>query len=332
MSGFEELLGQNNLIEHLRHTVRTGKISHSYILSGDRGSGKKTLATAFSRALQCENPLEKEDGSDACGTCFSCVCCDAGSHPDIIFLQHEKPNSIGVDDIRTLRSQMQVKPYRGKYKIYLIPEAEKMTPPAQNALLKTLEEPPSYGVIILLADKKESFLPTVQSRCTVLKMQPVSETDILGYLEKNRICEGADAVYYAAFAAGSIGRAVEMAQNGALSGFCWKLPEFLKELPGMDTTGILRFLDENTEGISPEYIPELLRMWYRDIAVVKSTGTPDNLIFQREIQYIKQSTSAVSYEKIQRIQEAIFTAERRFRAHGNAELILEMLFLSVRDA
>ena len=146
MLGFNDILGHEQIKEHFRNAVETGKVSHAYILSGEAGMGRKSLANAFALSLLCEKGM-----AEPCMQCHACKQVLSGNHPDLIYVTHEKPASIGVDDIREqLNDTIQVRPYSSYYKIYIVDEAEKMTVQAQNALLKTIEEPPAYAVILLL--------------------------------------------------------------------------------------------------------------------------------------------------------------------------------------
>ena len=143
-------------------------VSHAYILNGERGSGKKLLANLFAMSLQCEN--RDEDG-DACGKCRSCRQAAGGKQPDSIRIMHDKPNTIGGGYIRTqVNDDIMIRPYSSKYKIYIIADADMMSVEAQNALLKTIEEPPEYAVIMLLTENAETLLPTIRSRCVMMKM------------------------------------------------------------------------------------------------------------------------------------------------------------------
>jgi len=149
MLDFKHIIGHEQIIQHLREAITSGKVSHAYILSGEDGAGKNLLADAFAMSLQCE---EKNGQANACGKCRSCMQATSNNHPDIIRVTHEKA-SIGVDDVRIqINNDIQVKPYSSPYKIYIIDEAEKLTEAAQNALLKTIEEPPVYAVLILLTN------------------------------------------------------------------------------------------------------------------------------------------------------------------------------------
>lgn len=183
MAGFKDIVGNEQIIEHLQNAISMGKVSHAYIINGPQLSGKMMIAEAFARALQCE-----KEGTDGCGECKSCHQADDHNHPDIIYVSHEKPNNISVDDIRTqLNNDIVIKPYSSKYKIYIVDEAEKMNQQAQNALLKTIEEPPAYAVIMLLTTNADSFLQTIRSRCITLNMKSVKDEVIKAYLMNESI-------------------------------------------------------------------------------------------------------------------------------------------------
>ena len=157
MSGFKDVVGHKNIIKYIQNAVTADAVSHAYILNGERGSGKKLLANLFAMSLQCEN--RDEDG-DACGKCRSCRQAAGGNQPDIIRIMHEKPNTIGVGDIRTqVNDDIMIRPYSSKYKIYIIADADMMSVEAQNALLKILEEPPAYAAFLILSDRARPNLP-----------------------------------------------------------------------------------------------------------------------------------------------------------------------------
>ena len=171
MNGFKDVVGHNDIIQYMQNAVEQDKVSHAYILNGQRGSGKKLLARLFAMTLQCE-----ADGAEPCGECRSCKQTKSGNQPDIITIKHEKPSSIGVEDIREqLNGDIMIKPYSSPYKVYIIPEADLMTAQAQNALLKTIEEPPAYAVIFLLTENADALLSTIRSRCVMLKLRNIKD-------------------------------------------------------------------------------------------------------------------------------------------------------------
>ena len=138
MIGFHDIIGHEEIIRHLKNAIETGKVSNSYILTGEHDSGKKLLAGTFAMTLQCE-----AGGTEPCQKCDSCKKAIGKNHPDIIMVSHEKPGTISIDEIRDqVIHYVAIKPYCSPYKIYIVPDADLMTPQAQNALLKTIEEPP----------------------------------------------------------------------------------------------------------------------------------------------------------------------------------------------
>ena len=148
MGSFKDVVGHKDILKYISSAVENNRVSHAYILNGERGSGKRMLANLFAMTLLCES-----GNSEPCGKCHSCRQAESGNHPDIIRVTHEKPNSISVDDIRTqVNNTVDIKPYQGPYKVYIIPQADLMTPQAQNAILKTIEEPPAYAVFLLLTE------------------------------------------------------------------------------------------------------------------------------------------------------------------------------------
>jgi DNA polymerase-3 subunit delta' len=173
--GFELLLGNERLRQNLESSLQKGHISHFYLISGPAGSGKHTLARLLAAAILCH------DRRRPCLQCEPCRKVMANTHPDFITIDDPERKTVPVDLIREARADIYIRPNEAEHKIYLFPRAQDMLIPSQNALLKVLEEPPSYGVFILLTDNPEKLLPTVRSRCVELALQPLSE----GILRQN---------------------------------------------------------------------------------------------------------------------------------------------------
>ena len=207
MARFADVLGHEQTITHLKHAIQFHKVSHAYIINGEKGSGKKLLAGIFAQTLQC-----KKGGLEPCMECQSCKQSVSQNQPDIIRITHEKPGTISVEDIRQqLNGDILIKPYSSLYKIYIIDEAEKLTIQAQNALLKTIEEPPIYAVILLLTTNVGMLLPTIQSRCVTLHLKPVSSALIEKYLMEDLEIPDYYANICTAFAQGNVGKAKRLA-------------------------------------------------------------------------------------------------------------------------
>lgn len=174
--GFETLLGNEGLKEELRQSLRRGRAAHFYLISGPTGSGRHTLARLLAAGLMCT------DTEKPCGRCEACRKVLAGVHPDYITVDDPEKKTVPVDMIREARADIYVQPNEGSRKIYLFPRAQDMGIPGQNALLKILEEPPPYGVFLLITDNPQRLLPTIRSRCRQLTLRPVPENTLRGEL------------------------------------------------------------------------------------------------------------------------------------------------------
>ena len=207
MADINDILGNERVKEHFIAAVHHKKISHAYIIEGDKGSGKKMLAAAFSKILQCET-RQKTEEERACNQCESCIQMENKDHPDVIWVSHEKAGVISVGEIREqVVNTVDIMPYKGPYKIYIIDEAEKMNVAAQNAILKTIEEPPEYAIIFLLTTNRGAFLDTILSRCILLETKPVSGKMIERYLGERYKIPEEEVEFAAGFSLGNIGKA-----------------------------------------------------------------------------------------------------------------------------
>ena len=181
MSELKKILGNRHNIEHFKEAVRKGKVSHAYIIDGPEGIGKKTFAGYIAAALLCEKGIEE----GPCMVCGSCVKADTHNHPDIIWVEHDKPTVLSIDEIRQqVIDTVDIVPYYGPYKIYIIKDAQLLNDNGQNALLKTLEEPPEYALFFLLTDNYDRLLDTIKSRCMKLRMEPLDQEIIIRELGK----------------------------------------------------------------------------------------------------------------------------------------------------
>ena len=328
MAVFADIIGQEMIKEHLQNALKTGKVSHAYIINGERSSGKEFIANIFAMALQCE-----QGGVEPCNKCHSCKQALTNNQPDIIRITHEKPNTISVDDIREqINNDMAIKPYAGPKKIYIMNEAEKMSVSAQNALLKTLEEPPEYGVIILLTTNLSAMLQTILSRCLVLNMKPVSDEKVKKFLMSEMQIPDYKAEVCAAFARGNIGKAKLLAMSEDFDKIKEEAVTLLKYIDDMEISEIAQAIKRMNEyKLEINDFLDVLAIWYRDALLFKATNDANHLIFREEIQYIKKTASKSTYEGIENILKALDKAKARLSANVSFDLTMELLLLAIKE-
>ncbi len=327
MADFNSIIGQEQMIEHFKSAIEMDKVSHAYIIQGDYDSGKKLMASVFAKALQCE-----QKGTEPCNHCTSCLQADTGNQPDIIYVSHEKPNSIGIHDVREqMNASIGIKPYSSDYKIYIVDEAEKMTAEAQNALLKTIEEPPAYAVIFLLTTNLGKLLPTILSRCVVLNIQPVKDELIKKHLLSLGV-EERQAEFCTAFSMGNVGKAIRVATSEEFNEIKNDCVHMLKYAKDMQVYELIQAVKELTKYKLQIYdYLDFMLMWYRDVLLLKATGNANSLIYQEEYSSIRDRGNQSSYEGIQKIIEEIEKAKVRLRANVNFELTIELLWLTIKE-
>ena len=247
--GFEALLGNEQLKATLSAARRKGRMSHFYLLSGPRGSGKHTLADLIAAAMLCREP------EGPCGVCAHCRKVLGRGHPDYITIDDPTKKTVPVDLIREARADIFIRPNEGERKIYLFPRAQDMGIPGQNALLKVLEEPPSYGVFLLLTDNPEKLLPTVRSRCVELKLRALPEA-LLGQKLRVEFPEADEGAIAAAISrsGGYLGQARELLGGGGLSE---NAKSFAAAFAARDTFALQKLLTPMEKWKRDVLIPEL---------------------------------------------------------------------------
>ena len=328
MAGFGNIIGQEQIKAHLQGALESKKVSHAYIINGEKSSGKEFIARIFAMALQCE-----QEGTDPCNECRSCKQALSGNQPDILYVSHEKPNTISVDDIRVqINNNVVVKPYSSRYKVYIINEAEKMTPQAQNALLKTLEEPPEYVVILLLVSNVNTLLPTVLSRCVLLNMKPVRDSLMKKYLMEELRVPDYKADVCVAFARGNVGKAKALASSEEFENVKSEALGLLKYVQDMEIPEIVMAIKKIGEyRLEVNDYLDILAIWYRDVLLFKATADVNHLVFREEIQTIRKVAGRSSYEGIENVIRALDKAKRRLDANVNFDLAMELLFLEMKE-
>ena len=299
MPGFQDILGHETIKEHFKKAIAVHKVSHAYILAGEAGMGRKSLANAFALTLLCE-----KGQTEPCLECHACKQVLSGNHPDL----------------------------SANYKIYIVDEAEKMTVQAQNALLKTIEEPPAYAVILLLTTNPDGFLPTILSRCVQLKLKPLPDSMIRGYLTEKMGVSESQSELYAAFARGNLGKAKRLAESEDFRQSYEQILNILKNIRQMDISQLLdaikRLKDENMD---LHECLDIMQVWYRDGLMFKVTKDANLLIFKDEFSAMNEMSTRIGYDGFENILNAIDKARIRLDANVNMELALELMFLAMKE-
>ncbi len=300
MYTFEEIIGNEQMIKQIQRAIQKKQISHAYIIHGTEGSGKTLLANTISKTLQCE-----KQGITPCNECISCHTFDNQNHTDIFYISPQKDkNSISVEDIRQqLIKNMEIKQYHYAFKIFIIEKADTMTIQAQNALLKTLEEPPHYGIIFLLANNIDKFLPTILSRCFVIKLRPIPSNDIEQYIIQHNLAQKENASMIAEYAQGSVGKAIEMANS------------------------------ETFYNMREDIISKLLSIkWYRDLLVyIKCNDIKYIIQKDQQKNIIAQCKNEKEDTIIQKIQ-AVWQAKQQLYSNSNFQLTMEVMLMKLKES
>lgn len=328
MANYSDIIGHGDIVKHFKSSIELGKVSHAYILNGEKGVGKKTLAAVVAKSLQCE-----QGEPDPCNTCKSCLQAESGNQPDIIWVNHEKQNVISVEEIRAqVVNDISLKPYSSKYKIYIIPDAQMMNPQAQNALLKTLEEPPEYAIIMLLTTNVDKFLPTILSRCIVLNFKPVEPMDVMEYLMRQIGIDEETARFCTDFAQGNLGKAVRLAISPEYKEIKEDAVRLLRQIDTMDMEDIILAI-KNMGKFKldvTDYI-DIMTMWFRDILMVKISNSPNKMLFKKEYSVIRKQASKLSYEGIEMILAAMEKLKIRLEANVNFDIAMELMLLTIKE-
>lgn len=330
-----DIIGQNHIKEHFRSAVINNTVNHAYIINGEKSSGKASLAKAFAMAIMCE-----AGGSEACMQCESCRKIINNCNPDFINLVKDptkKTGIIGIDEIRhQIISSMYERPYNGDRKVYIIDDADLMNIPAQNAILKTLEEPPEYAVILLITRNISKLLPTIISRCIVLNMRPTEDKVIKQYLRERTRLLDTDIDVITALSSGNVGKAKLFSEDSDFNEFVKNIVGVLKDIPRTDLRGLLDALSvlediKAKKKYTVEDIFELLVLWYRDVLLYKATGDFDDLIFKNETTDIALQASYFSYEAIDYVIKEIGKAKVKLNSNVSFENVMELLLICIQE-
>ncbi|OZV12603.1 DNA polymerase III subunit delta' [Tissierella sp. P1] len=320
---FNKILGHEKQIEALKNSIRNKSISHCYLFKGEKGLGKRNLALAFSKTLLC-----REGQAEPCNKCSSCIKFDSENHPDFKILSPEK-GIIKKSEIEKLINSMATSPFESKRKVFIIDDCDMMRLESQNALLKTLEEPPEYINIILVTSSSSKLLPTILSRCQIVKFYPLDISKIIDLLMRDYGIDENRAKFIAGITKGSVEKSIELAESNS---FFDKREEIIKIIDGLlkgDKTKALTsmdFFNENKENI--EEILDIILYWFRDLLIYKEIGNTGLLINKDKIEILSKE----SFIDLNRINDIIYKVEDtkiNIKRNVNFSLSIETMLLSI---
>jgi DNA polymerase-3 subunit delta' len=306
---FDNIIGQSFAKKYLKSSINNDKLNSAYMFEGIDGIGKKKMAYELAKILlEIEHPENSPDYIDV----------------------FPNGNSVKVDQIRKLQSDIIIKPHN-KYKIYILNNAEKMTVEAQNALLKTLEEPPQYAIIILVTNNKEALLDTIKSRCDIVKFNSIPHNEMVGYLVQNGI-EEKKATLLTSFSRGSLERALDLANSTEFTDMRDDVQKYIKVLFDKNIVDILE-LPNDIDKYKSEIIDllDIIIDYFRDIVLLKESVDRDMLINIDKITFLESISIKITYSQVSRIIGIIEEAKKKSRSNCNFNINMQVMFLNIYE-
>jgi DNA polymerase-3 subunit gamma/tau len=348
---FSEVIGQEHVVQTLTNSIKGNNISHAYLFSGPRGSGKTTIARLFAKAINCSNP----NGAEPCNKCSSCLEIMAGNSIDLVEI--DAASHTGVDDVRQLIEGIKFSPVKSKYKIFIIDECHQLSKSASNALLKTLEEPPAHAIFILATTESHKMIPTILSRCQKFDFKRLQVPEIIKKLEfiskKEAIKFEPSALSLIALNSRGSFRDAESLLDECLSFSAGKgliKTEDIKELLGIVEVGeISKFVDclvsKNTKdaivflnsivdnGVDLQEFTKTLVFYLRQELLLKINPTFLNLqnsgLSTSELEKMKAQTVNLTQKDLQNMLEFFIDAENKIKYSAVAQLPLELAVINI---
>jgi DNA polymerase-3 subunit delta' len=336
---FKDIKGHNRAIILLQKAIMSGRVSYSYLFVGPESVGKKTTALNFAKVLNCTAPLYKDMTVDCCEICNNCQKINAHNHPNIILIKPEG-SSIKIEQIKEIQEKIQFKPLSGKWQLVIIEQSETMTKEAANSILKLLEEPPSYIVIILISTNLHLLLPTIVSRCQVFRFNLLSPDLIQELLINILNISGETASLYGSIANGRVDRAIEMSEkkdmeefrrniielvSGKKGDYIWKVSTE-KDKINIEKISIYRDMEKKSFRFSSNNLSlffEFILLWYRDLLILKELGDRKRLINIDHLEILEQDARHMSIEELFSRISIVNQSKENIKKNINIRLMIE---------
>lgn len=319
---FSEIVGHARVVDIFRRSIRSGKTAHAYIFEGPAGCGRKKTALAMIQALFCGSVDD-----DACGVCPSCRKVAAGNHGDIHIVEPlPDKRDISIAQLRDVQRELALRPYEAPRKACIMEPADRMNVSSANSFLKTLEEPPGNAIIILITENADMLLPTIRSRCQVVRFAPLSPEYVQLLLERNGM-DSASAALLAQLADGSMQRAMEL-DNDALA---IRREMLAKHLSALSLSRIATVFDASEElsGNRDETLEtlDMLLSFVRDMLLLEAGC--DDIINTSIRPALENFAGRLSLRRTLQIADDILETRRSVQRNANAKLALDTLFMKI---
>ncbi|MBP6919818.1 MAG: DNA polymerase III subunit delta' [Candidatus Omnitrophica bacterium] len=334
---FGDIIGQEKAVGRLKGYIGTAAADGAYLFTGPAGVGKALTAAAFAKALNCLTP-----GASGCDECVSCRKIDKDAHPDVHIVDSsaapggaadkdpEEPGQIRIAQIRQLQEDINYRPYEGRKKVFIINNAHELNLESANAFLKTLEEPPSDSVIILITDRRSLLLPTILSRCRMVKFYPLSRSALEQTLRRPReggaACSPKEAHFLAFFSEGSLGAALKLKERGIFE-------EKNKIIDLFCDSG--RRLDDPVPAASRQDLSasfSILASWFRDIYLLKTGAGGQELIHADRAAELAEGARRYSFADLDRIFDLLSESALNVGRNVNKKLLVSNMIAGCRQS
>ncbi len=330
---FLDLIGHERPTAILKASILHDRVAHAYLFFGEDGIGKRLAALRFAQAINCETDYGPE-GPDACGACRSCHQIEARTHPDFLLIEPDQEQAnpqIKIEQIRELEQQLVYHPLVGRRKVCLIDEADRMTPGAANALLKTLEEPPDHSLLLLIASRPSALLATVRSRCQGIRFVAPARADVETALMTKRRIPPADARFLAMVTQARIGQALET----DLAAIRVEQDEFSALTSAKSLQSVATLLTAAEALYRSDRAPEALEWivrWIRDLILVSVGADPDHVLNRDRLPQLEDAARGLRPDALLDLLADIETIQQAATRNVNLQMALETILLRLRDA